>query len=68
MTEQEWNNLTASQQQSFVMMIAAFRAGTLAFFEPTKASLSGFFDAHEDTLDMIIRMKKYPRKGGEGDG
>lgn len=63
MTEREWNDLTASQQQSIVLMIAAFSAGTKAFFGDTsKAQLEEFFDQHEDTLDMMIRLKKFPRK------
>ena len=65
MTEREWNTLTPSQQQSFVMMISAFRAGTLAFFEPTKASLNEFFDNHEDALDMMIRIKRFARAAQE---
>ncbi len=67
MTKREWNAMTASQQQSFIMMIAAFSAGTKAFFPPkggqvTKTDLDEFFDRHSDTLDMMIRLKKFPRK------
>lgn len=63
MGEREWNQLTASQQQSVIMMIAAFSAGTKAFFGDTsKAELEGFFDQHSDTLDMMIRLKKLSRK------
>ena len=48
-------------------MIAAFSAGTKAFFPPkggqvTKTDLDEFFDRHSDTLDMMIRLKKLPRK------
>lgn len=62
MSEQEWNDLSSSQQQSMLLMIAAFRAGTLAFFEPTKSSLNTFFDEHSDTLDLMIRLKSYARE------
>ena len=68
MTEREWNAMTASQQQSVIMMIAAFSAGTKAFFPPkggrvTKTDLDEFFERHSDTLDMMIRLKRLARKG-----